>query len=144
MPATCGFFSMAAVPAAPGIPTKSAPTPPVLAQMCSVLQALELTAARGATAVTVSRKATKTVSAVALANNPLRVASIPPGGIVENTRPPEAGSVATAAPVLSDRLTPARFLAGDPAVAVPGVLLAVRKIREFPGLTIGIEPLLDL
>ena len=27
---------------------------------------------------------------------------------------------------------------------VPGVLLAVRKIREFPGLTIGIEPLLDL
>ena len=27
---------------------------------------------------------------------------------------------------------------------VPGVLLAVRKIRELPGLTIGIEPLLDL
>jgi 4-hydroxy-tetrahydrodipicolinate reductase len=27
---------------------------------------------------------------------------------------------------------------------VPGVLLAVRKIREFPGLTVGIEPLLDL
>ena len=27
---------------------------------------------------------------------------------------------------------------------VPGVLLAVRKIRESPGLTIGIEPLLDL
>lgn len=27
---------------------------------------------------------------------------------------------------------------------VPGVLLAVRKIRERPGLTIGIEPLLDL
>jgi 4-hydroxy-tetrahydrodipicolinate reductase len=27
---------------------------------------------------------------------------------------------------------------------VPGVLLAVRKIREFAGLTIGIEPLLDL
>ncbi|MCH9730844.1 MAG: 4-hydroxy-tetrahydrodipicolinate reductase [Actinomycetia bacterium] len=27
---------------------------------------------------------------------------------------------------------------------VPGVLLAVRKIRDFPGLTIGIEPLLDL
>ena len=27
---------------------------------------------------------------------------------------------------------------------VPGVLLAVRKIRNFTGLTIGIEPLLDL
>ncbi|WP_370329037.1 4-hydroxy-tetrahydrodipicolinate reductase [Mycolicibacterium hippocampi] len=27
---------------------------------------------------------------------------------------------------------------------VPGVLLAVRKIREFPGLTVGLEPLLDL
>jgi 4-hydroxy-tetrahydrodipicolinate reductase len=27
---------------------------------------------------------------------------------------------------------------------VPGVLLAVRRIRDFPGLTIGIEPLLDL
>jgi 4-hydroxy-tetrahydrodipicolinate reductase len=27
---------------------------------------------------------------------------------------------------------------------VPGVLLAVRRIREFPGLTVGIEPLLDL
>lgn len=27
---------------------------------------------------------------------------------------------------------------------VPGVLLAVRKIDQFPGLTIGIEPLLDL
>ena len=27
---------------------------------------------------------------------------------------------------------------------VPGVLLAVRKVKEHPGLTIGIEPLLDL
>lgn len=27
---------------------------------------------------------------------------------------------------------------------VPGVLLAVRRVVEFPGLTIGIEPLLDL
>lgn len=27
---------------------------------------------------------------------------------------------------------------------VPGVLLAVRRIAQFPGLTIGIEPLLDL
>jgi 4-hydroxy-tetrahydrodipicolinate reductase len=27
---------------------------------------------------------------------------------------------------------------------VPGVLLAVRRIREHPGLTVGIEPLLNL
>ena len=27
---------------------------------------------------------------------------------------------------------------------VPGVLLAVRQIAKHPGLTIGIEPLLDL
>ncbi|GAB4600612.1 4-hydroxy-tetrahydrodipicolinate reductase [Mycobacterium avium subsp. hominissuis] len=27
---------------------------------------------------------------------------------------------------------------------VPGVLLAVRRIREHPGLTVGLEPLLDL
>lgn len=27
---------------------------------------------------------------------------------------------------------------------VPGVLLAVRRVAEFPGLTIGLEPLLDL
>ncbi|MFL0181221.1 MULTISPECIES: 4-hydroxy-tetrahydrodipicolinate reductase [unclassified Mycobacterium] len=27
---------------------------------------------------------------------------------------------------------------------VPGVLLAVRRVAEYPGLTIGIEPLLDL
>ena len=27
---------------------------------------------------------------------------------------------------------------------VPGVLLAVRRVREHPGLTVGIEPLLDL
>lgn len=27
---------------------------------------------------------------------------------------------------------------------VPGVLLAVRRVSEYPGLTIGIEPLLDL
>ena len=32
----------------------------------------------------------------------------------------------------------------DRSSFVPGVLLAVRKISEFPGLTIGIEPLLDL
>jgi 4-hydroxy-tetrahydrodipicolinate reductase len=27
---------------------------------------------------------------------------------------------------------------------IPGVLLAVRKVAEYPGLTVGIEPLLDL
>jgi 4-hydroxy-tetrahydrodipicolinate reductase len=27
---------------------------------------------------------------------------------------------------------------------VPGVLLAVRTIREYPGLTVGLEPFLDL
>jgi 4-hydroxy-tetrahydrodipicolinate reductase len=27
---------------------------------------------------------------------------------------------------------------------VPGVLLAVRKVREYPGLTVGLEPFLDL
>jgi 4-hydroxy-tetrahydrodipicolinate reductase len=27
---------------------------------------------------------------------------------------------------------------------VPGVLLAVRAVREYPGLTVGLEPLLDL
>lgn len=32
----------------------------------------------------------------------------------------------------------------DRSSFVPGVLLAVRRIGEFPGLTVGIEPLLDL
>jgi 4-hydroxy-tetrahydrodipicolinate reductase len=32
----------------------------------------------------------------------------------------------------------------DRSSFVPGVLLAVRRIREFPGLTVGLEPLLDL
>ena len=32
----------------------------------------------------------------------------------------------------------------DRASFVPGVLLAVRRIRECPGLTVGIEPLLNL
>jgi 4-hydroxy-tetrahydrodipicolinate reductase len=27
---------------------------------------------------------------------------------------------------------------------VPGVLLAVRTVREHPGLTVGLEPFLDL
>ncbi len=39
IPPTCGFFSGASVPAAPGIPTKSAPATRVSAQMCSTLQA---------------------------------------------------------------------------------------------------------
>lgn len=32
----------------------------------------------------------------------------------------------------------------DRASFVPGVLLAVRRVRERPGLTVGLEPLLDL
>ena len=51
------------VPEAPGMPTKSAPTAPGFAQMCSSRQAPELTAARGATAATLSRTATTTTSA---------------------------------------------------------------------------------
>src|ERR1700676_3991906 len=81
------------------MPTKSAPTPPALAQTCRVLQAgppdLPATAARGATAATESRKATTTASALAVTNSPLRVASMPAGGMVEKTRPPAAGRVAT-------------------------------------------------
>ena len=95
-PATCGFFSTGRVPAAPGMPTKSAPTPPTSAQMCSTLQAPPATAGLGATAATESRNATTTASALARANNPYLVASVPEVGIVENTRPPELGSVATA------------------------------------------------
>ena len=77
---------------------KSAPTPPALAQTCSVLQAAPpdwpVTAALGATAATESRKATTTVLALAVTNSPLRVASMPAGGMVEKTRPPAAGSAA--------------------------------------------------
>src|ERR1700720_4740659 len=79
------------------MPTKSAPTPPALAQTCRVLQAgppdLPATAARGATAATESRKATTTASALAVTNSPLRVAWMPAGGMVEKTRPPAAGRV---------------------------------------------------
>ena len=78
------------------MPTKSAPTPPTLAQTCSALQAPASTAGRGATAATESRNATTTVSALARTNSPLRLASMPAGGMVENTRPPAAGSVAIA------------------------------------------------
>ena len=80
MPATCGFFSGARVPAAPGIPTKSAPTCPTLAQMCRTLQVPEATAGRGATAATESRNATNTVSALARTNSAVALASMPPAG----------------------------------------------------------------
>src|SRR5882757_10711714 len=76
------------------MPTKSAPTPPAFAQTCTVLQAPEATAGRGATAATESRKATTTLLALAVTNNPLRVAWMPAGGMVEKTRPPAAGRVA--------------------------------------------------
>ncbi len=95
-PAIWGFFSAARVPVAPGMPTKSAPAPPTSAQMCSVLQAPAATAGRGATAATESRNATTTTSVLARTKRPLRLASMPPGGTVENTRPPAAGRVAIA------------------------------------------------
>ena len=95
-PATWGFFSGEMTPAAPGIPMKSAPTSPGLAQMCSVLHAPDSTAGRGATAATESRTATTTTSAVARTNRPLRLESMPAGGTVDTTRPPASGSVATA------------------------------------------------
>jgi hypothetical protein len=96
MPATCGFFSIARAPAAPGMPTKSAPTPSTSAQMCSTLQVPAVTAARGATAATESRNATTTTSEFARTNSPLLVASVASGGTVEKTRPPEAGIEAIA------------------------------------------------
>ena len=94
MPATWGFFSTLPVPAAPGRPMKSAPTPLLVAQRCRLLHFPM--SARLATAATVSRKATTTSVALARTNRPLRLASIPSGGIVENTRPPAAGRVAMA------------------------------------------------
>ncbi len=57
-PATCGRLSGSSVPVAPGMPTKSAPTAPTLAQMRSSLHAPEATSSRGATAATLSRNAT--------------------------------------------------------------------------------------
>ena len=66
---------------------------PRCAACCTRVRAI---AARGATAATESRKATTTVSALARTNRPLRLASIPAGGMVENTRPPAAGSDAIA------------------------------------------------
>ena len=64
--------------------------------MRRVLQAPEATAVRGATAATLSRNATKTESAVARANSPLRAASMPSGGLVAKTRPPAGGRLAIA------------------------------------------------
>ena len=95
-PATCGFFSAERVPAAPGMPMKSAPTSPGLAHRCSVLHAPDSTAGRGATAATSSRTATTTTSSVARTNRPLRLASIPLDGTVDTTSPPAGGSVAIA------------------------------------------------
>ena len=74
-PATWGFFSADSVPVAPGIPTKSAPTPPDVGP--DVQRAARLRTpppARGATAATESRNATTTVSALARTNRPLRPA----------------------------------------------------------------------
>ena len=83
------------MPAAPGIPTKSAPTCPTSAQMCSALQPPADTAARWATAATESRNATNTTSRDARTNRPPFVASLS-RGTVDNTKPPSAGSVAMA------------------------------------------------
>ncbi|SHU35499.1 Uncharacterised protein [Mycobacteroides abscessus subsp. abscessus] len=74
---------------------KSAPTPPLVAQRCRLLHFPM--SERLATAATVSRNATTTSVALARTNRPLRLASMPSGGIVEKTRPPSAGRVAMAA-----------------------------------------------
>ncbi len=97
MPPIWGFFSADSVPAAPGMPTKSAPAAPVSAHTCSTLQAPVATAARLATAATVSRNATTTTSLSARTNNPFLPGSTPPVGRVEITSPPLAGRVAIAA-----------------------------------------------
>ncbi len=81
---------------APGIPTKSAPTCPTLAQMCSTLHLPAATAGRGAAAATESRNATNTASVVARTNSAPLVASLASFGTVDSTRPPSAGSVLTA------------------------------------------------
>ncbi|COW40376.1 Uncharacterised protein [Mycobacterium tuberculosis] len=96
MPPTCGFFSGGRVPASPGIPIKSAPAPPVSAQICSALQPPAAIVERAATAATESRNATTTVSWLARTNSPALPVSTPPAGSVDSTRPPLAGSVAMA------------------------------------------------
>ena len=85
------------MPVAPGMPTKSAPAAPGLAHARIALQAPAATLARGATAATWSRNATKTESALARTNRPLRAASIPSAGLVAKISPPAGGSVAIAA-----------------------------------------------
>ena len=95
-PVTWGFLSGGRVPVAPGMPMKSAPTPPGVAHTCKALHFPLAMAGRGATAATVSRKATNTESAVARTNRPLREASMPLAGLVENTTPPAGGRVAIA------------------------------------------------
>jgi len=97
IPPTWGFFSEGSIPAAPGMPTNSAPAAPASAQACNTLQAPPATAGRGAAAATVSRNATTTRSLSARTNSPFLPASIPPAGRVETTRPPPAGRVAIAA-----------------------------------------------
>jgi hypothetical protein len=96
IPATCGFFSGARVPADPGMPTKSAPTCPTLAHTCRTLQLPAATAGRGAAAATESRNATNTVSVLARTNSAPLVDSVACRGTVDSTTPPSAGSVATA------------------------------------------------
>ena len=96
MPPTCGFLSAESVPAAPGMPTKSAPTPPGPPQACSAVQPPAAMAARWATAATMSRKATTTVVLSARTNSPALPLSLPAGS-VEKTRPPSGGRVAIAA-----------------------------------------------
>ena len=78
------------------MPTKSAPTCPTLAQMCSTLQPPATTAVRGAAAATESRNATNTASAVARTNRAPLVMSVASLGTVDSTTPPSAGSVAMA------------------------------------------------
>ncbi len=96
IPPTWGFFSAGRVPAAPGMPTNSAPAPPASAQVCSLLQAPAATAERCATAATVSRNATTITSLSARTKSPFLPVSTPPLGRVETTNPPAAGKVAIA------------------------------------------------
>ncbi len=96
IPPTCGFFSEGRFPAAPGMPTKSAPATPTSAQVCSTLQAPAATAERCATAATESRNATTITSLLARTKSPPLPASTPPVGRVESTNPPSGGKVAIA------------------------------------------------
>ena len=96
IPPTCGFFSADRMPAAPGMPTKSAPAAPASAQTCSTLQSPAAMAERFATAATVSRNATTTTSLSARTNRPFLPESTPPVGSVDTTNPPLAGRVAIA------------------------------------------------